>query len=99
MPDSDPSAELLTELQISEGGESCLGQSNTSIQEIGATHVSSHTSNKETCADTLTILPSQTSLFTKVRKWKAMPANSSYGGTVSIQVQNGYKNGASLRSR
>ena len=45
------SAELLTELQKSEGGESCVGQSNTSIQETGATHVSSETSNNETCAN------------------------------------------------
>ena len=35
------SALLLNELQKSEGGESCLGQANTSIQETVATHVSS----------------------------------------------------------
>ena len=85
------SAELLTELQKSEGGESCLGQSNTNIQETGATHASSHTSNKETCANTLSIPPSQASLFTQrtiptnERKWKVIPANS-YGGALSIQV-------------
>ena len=36
-------AELLTELRKAEGGESCLGQSNTGIQQTGAAHVSSHT--------------------------------------------------------
>ena len=59
------SAELLTELQKSEGGESRSGQSNTSMQEIGATHVSSLTGNKETCANTLSVPPSQASLFTQ----------------------------------
>ena len=85
-------AELLTELQKSEVGESCFGQSSTSIQEIGATHVPSKTSDKETCANTLSIPPSQASLFmqrtifTNERKWKVIPANSSYGGVLSIQV-------------
>ena len=45
------SEELLTELQKSGGGEPCLGQSNTGIHETDATDVSSHTSNKETCAN------------------------------------------------
>ena len=45
------SAELLTELQKAEGGESCLGQSKSSIQETGAARVSGHTSIQETCAD------------------------------------------------
>ena len=57
------SADLLIELQKAEGEKSCLGQSKTSIQEIGAAHGSSHTRNKETCADTLNILPSEASLF------------------------------------
>ena len=35
------SAELLTELQKAGGGESCMGQSTTSIQETCAAHVSS----------------------------------------------------------
>ena len=53
------SAELLTELQKSEGGESCLGQSNTSNQETGAAHVSSHTSNEENCAKLSAFLPAK----------------------------------------
>ena len=57
------SADLLIELQKAEGEESCLGQSKTSIQETSAAHGSSHTRNKETCADTLNILPSEASLF------------------------------------
>ena len=86
------SAELLSEVQKSGGGESCLAQSKTSIQETGAVHVTSQTNNKETCADTLSITPSQASLFTRrtipttERKWKAIPANSSYGGALSIAV-------------
>ena len=67
-------------------------QSNTSIQETGATHVSSYSSNKETCANTLSIPPSQASFFTQrtiptnERKWKVIPAKSSYGGAPSVQV-------------
>ena len=57
------SAELLTELQKAGGGKSCLGQSKTSIWETGAAHVSSQTSIKETCADTLSISPSLASFF------------------------------------
>ena len=53
------SQELLTELQKSDGKESCEEQGNTSIQEIGAIHVSSFTSNRETCANTLSIPPTQ----------------------------------------
>ena len=60
-----PSAELRTELQRSEGRESCEEQADTSIQEIGAIHVSKCTSNKETCANTLCIPPTQASLYTK----------------------------------
>ena len=33
------------------------------------------------------------------KKWKVIPANSSCGGALSTGLQNGYKNGASLRSR
>ena len=60
-----PIAELLTELQRSEGGESCEEGADTSIQETGATHVSNYTSNKETCANTLSIPLERASLFTK----------------------------------
>ena len=76
----------------SEGRQSCLGKSNTSIQEIGATHVSIYTGNKDICAKTLSIPPGQASLFTQrtiptnERQWKVIPANSSYGGALSIQV-------------
>ena len=86
------SAELLAELQNAGGGESCLGQSKTSIQETGAANVSSQTCIKETCADPLSMSPSQASFFTQrtipttERKWKVIPANSSYGGALSIAV-------------
>ena len=72
------SAALLIELQKSEGGESCSGQPNTG--------------NTETCANTLSDPPSEAFLFTErtipanERKWKVIPANSSYGGALSIQV-------------
>ena len=87
-----PSADLLTGLQKAEGGESCLGQSKTSIQETGAAHVSSQNSIKETCADTLSISPSQASFFAQrtipstEEKWKVIPASSSYGGALSVAV-------------
>ena len=71
---------------------SCSSKSTTGIQETGATHVSSFSGDKETCANTLSIPPSHASLYTKKRtiltnkrKWKVIPANSSYGGAVSIQ--------------
>ena len=83
-----------------------MAQSKTYTQETGAAHVSSQTASKETCADTLSISPSQASFFTertiptKERKWKVIPANSSYGGALSKQVSKiGYKNGTSLRPR
>ena len=59
------SAELLTGLQKAEGGESCLGLSKTSIQETGAVHVTSPTSIKETCADSVSFSPSPVYLYTK----------------------------------
>ena len=62
------SAELLYELQISEGREPCLTKSKTSNQETGAVHCTSPTSIKETCADTLSISPSQASFFTQSGK-------------------------------
>ena len=84
-------AELLSELQKSEGGEPCLTKSKTSNQETGAAHVTSPTSIKETCADTLRISPAkrlctQRTIPTTKRKWTVVPANSSYGGTLSIAV-------------
>ena len=84
------SAELLFEFQNSGEGESCLAQSKT--KETGAAHRTSPTSNKVTCAETLSSTPSQASLFTQrtnpktKRNWKVIPANSSYGGALSIAV-------------
>ena len=83
MPKAEPrsSAELLTECQKSEGGESCLAQSKTCP-----------TTNKEICADTLSITPSQASSFsqrtipTTERKWTVIPANSSHGGALPTAV-------------
>ena len=48
-------AELHSELQKAEGREPCLAQSKTSIQETDAAHVTSQTSIKVTCADTLSV--------------------------------------------
>ena len=84
------SAELLSEVQG--GGESCLVRSKTSIQKIGAAHVIRQIGIKESCADTLTISPSQASYFTQrtilttEKKWKVILANSSYGGALPIAV-------------
>ena len=61
-------------------------------QELGAVHVTSPTSIKEACADTLGISPSQASFYphrttpTTKRKWKVIPANSSYRGALSTAV-------------
>ena len=86
------SAELLSELHKSGGGEPCLTKSTTSNQETGAVHVTSQTCIKETCADTHSNSPSQASSYTQrtipttKRKCKAVPANSSYGGALSKAV-------------
>ena len=55
--------ELLSELEKSEEGKPCLTKWKTSNHETGTVHVTSPTSIKETCADTLSISPSQR-LFT-----------------------------------
>ena len=46
------------------------------------------TSNKETSADTLSITPSQASLFAQrtKRSWNVLPANSSHGGALPTAV-------------
>ena len=86
------SAELLSELQKAQGKEPCMAQSKTSIQETGAAHVTSQTTIKEICADTLSVFPGQASLFTQrtiptnEKKWQAIPVNSSYGRALSIAV-------------
>ena len=86
------SAELLSELQKAGGREPCLAQSKTSIQETCAANVSGHTSIMEPYADTLSISPSQASFFqrrtipTTERKWKVIPANSSYGTALPTAV-------------
>ena len=72
--------------------ELCLTKSKTRNQETGAVHVTSPTGIKETCADTSALIPSkrlfytQRTLLTTKRKWKVNPANSSYGGALSIVV-------------
>ena len=69
-----------------------LAQSKTGIQETGAAHAESPISNKETGADTLSITPSQASLFTQrtipttKRNWKVILANSSCGSALLIAV-------------
>ena len=55
-------------------------------------HVPSQTSNKETCANTLSISPGQASFFTQrtilttERRWKVIIASPSYGGAFSKAV-------------
>ena len=97
---------LLVELQKSEGGESCWGQSNIGNQETGAASVSSHTSNKETCADTHSIPPSQASSSRKEPFLRPrgsgrlfFPILRTEELSVNTGLLNGFKNGASLRSR
>ena len=76
----------------SEGRESCEEQADTSIQETRAIHVSSYTSYKETCANTLGIPPTQESFYTKrtiptnERKWKVVHACSPDGGDLAMAV-------------
>ena len=86
------SAKLLSELQKSEEGKPLWTKSKTSKQETGAVHLTSPTSIKETCADTLSIFPSQASFYTQRtipttnRKWKVVPVNSSYWRALWIAV-------------
>ena len=99
------SAELLSELQKAEGREPCLAPSKTSIQETGAVHDSSHTSIKETCAHTLSVSPCQASFFTQNRSYDREEVESyscqviAWRSSANSGLQNGYKKGASLRSR
>ena len=93
MPNTDPVQNYsLNFIQKAEGVESCLGQSKTSLQETGAAHVTSQTSIKETCADTLSISPSQAFFFTQrtipttERKWKVIPASSLHRGALPTAV-------------
>ena len=78
--------------QKAEQSEACLAKSKTSIQETGAAHVTRQTSIQETGADTLSVFASQACLFTQrtipttERKWKVIPANSSYGGALPTAV-------------
>ena len=92
MPNSDPVQNY--SLNFRKQKEEHLAWDKTSIQETGAAHVSSQTCIKETCADTLSISPSQASFITQrtipttERKWKVIPANFSYGGALSVAVSN-----------
>ena len=58
----------------------------------GPCYKTSQTSIEEICADTLSISPSQASFFTQrtipttEMKWTVFPANSSYGGDLSVAV-------------
>ena len=49
---------LLSEIQQSEGRESCVEESTCSIKETCADHVTSPYGNKEACANNLRSLPS-----------------------------------------
>ena len=100
-----PSTELLSAPRKSEGKESGVEESNNSNKET-CPHVTSRHGNKEACANNLSSPRNRSSLFKKTiiptneRKWVVIPAHPSYGGALSIQVsKNGYKDGASLRSR
>ena len=84
---SDPVRNYSLKRQRSEGRESCEEQTDTSIQETGLIRVSSKSSNKETSSITLSIPPTQESIYTKrtisanERKWKAIHALSPDGET------------------
>ena len=93
---------LLSEIQQSEGRESCVEESTCSIKETCADHVTSPYGNKEACANNLSSLPSgslfkKTTIPTNGRKWIDIDANRSHGGVLSIQVSK-LVTGASLRS-
>ena len=96
MPNSDPVQTL----------QSCLVLSKTGIQETGAAHVTSQTSIKESCADTLSMSPSPSVLFhTKNHSYDREEVECYscqffvWRSSVKSGLQSGYKNGASLRPR
>ena len=92
MPNSDPVQNYSLNFRNQEEENLAWDSPRLASQEAGAVHVTSPTSIKETCADTLSISPSQASFNTQrtipttERKWKAIPANSSYGGALSTAV-------------
>ena len=92
-----PNADLVQNYSLNfrkQKEENLAWQSKTGIQETGAAHVTSQTSIKETCADTLCVFPCLASFYTQrtvpttEMKWKVIPANSSYGGALSMAVSN-----------
>ena len=93
---------LLSEIQQSEGRESCVDESTCSIKEICADHVTSPYGNKEVCANNLSRLPSgslfkKTTIPTNGRKWMDIDANRSHGRVLSTHVSK-LVIGGSLRS-
>ena len=81
-----------SELQKSEGRESCVEESNNCNMETCAHHVTSRYGNKKSRANNLSSLPNHSSMFEKTiiltneRKWVVIRANPSYGGALSLQV-------------
>ena len=76
---------LLSEIQQSEGRESCVEESTCSIKETCADHVTRPYGNKEVCANNLSSLPSgslfkKTTIPTNGRKCIDIDANRSHGG-------------------
>ena len=69
VPILSSSAELVSELQMFEGGDLNLGQSRADIQDTDAIHVSNHVDNEETCAITFSIPPNQTS-FSRTKTFR-----------------------------
>ena len=92
MPNSDPVQNYSLNFRKQKEENLAWDSRKTGIQETGAARVTFQTSVKETCADTLSISPSQATFFTPgtipttERKWKVTHANSSYGGALSIAV-------------
>ena len=87
------SAELLSELQKSEGRKPCLTKPKTRNQETGAVHVTSPTSIKgDLCGTPSAFFSARRPFFTQrtipatEKKWKVIPANSSCGGALSMAV-------------
>ena len=92
MPNSDPVQNYSLNFRKQEGTEPCSAQSKTSIEETGPPHVTSQTTIKETCADTLSISPRQAYFSTQrtipatERKSHVIPGNSSHGGALPTAV-------------
>ena len=90
------SAELLSEPQKAEGGESCMTQPKTSIQETGAAHVSSQTASRKFARTRSAFLPAERPFSHKEPFLRPKGENYScqlfvWRSSVNSGLQNGYK--------